>query len=99
MSTRPERIAAVELFEEIKRQTKAEDTACALLVVADTLDQLKNKYSSHLFTIGGLSHEICLGVRAALFGTEDSGMSATIGVAVADAAADIARAIRDHAPE
>lgn len=93
MSTQPERIMAVELFKEIKKQTKADDVACAILVVGDVLGDLRHKLG-HLLAVGGLEHEICLGIRQGLFGTgADSNESLH---SVAGPLSDIAKAIQDR---
>lgn len=96
MSTQPERIAAVELFKEIRKQTKAEDTACAILVAIESMSELKHKAVQFL-SIERLMHEICLGIRYGLFGT---GASSNESIhSVAGPLEEIARAIRDRTTE
>lgn len=95
MSNQPKRIAAVELFKEIKKQTEADDVACAILVAVESLKEVARKAVDFL-TIDRLSHEICMGVRSGLFGTGDP--SANLH-SVAGPLDEIARTIRDHASE
>jgi hypothetical protein len=92
MTTQPERIAAVEMFKEIKKQTKADDVACAILVVVESLKEVTNKAVKFL-TIDRLSHEICMGVRHGLFGSGEPHEN------IQAVAGDIAQAMRDKASE
>lgn len=92
MDNQTERLAAVELFKEIKKQTKADDTACAILTAIEMHEDVRHKMS-RILDKDVFEHVICMGIRAAIFGT---GASHTETIqSLADPLSEIAKAIRD----